>query len=115
MMEILAEIDTPSDLENELGELPDGLEQAYGRIADRLRLMKRPKERETARKILQWIGCAKTPLREEELLQALAIDSRLDDFKDGQTKVFRDVCKTCGPIIEVKDGFVNFVHFTAKE
>lgn len=66
------------------------------------------------RAILQWIACAQRPLREEEILQILAVEPGKPDFTKGR-KEFRDICRACGPIIEVHGGFIRFVHFSAKE
>lgn len=65
-------------------------------------------------KIMEWIGCANSSPKTEELLQALAIIPGQEDFLKGR-KVFRDILKLCGPIIEIENDVVQFVHFTAKE
>jgi hypothetical protein len=67
-----------------------------------------------ARKVMEWIGCANFTPTVEELLQALAITPGQKDFLKGR-KVFRDILKLCGPIIEIEKDAVQFVHFTAKE
>ncbi len=61
-----------------------------------------------------WVACATRSLREEELLQILVIDFGKNDFSRGW-KEYRNVCAACGPIVEVADGVVRFVHFSAKE
>jgi hypothetical protein len=61
-----------------------------------------------------WVTCAQRPLREEEIQQVLAIDVGESDFTRGP-KEWRIICEDCGPIIEVVDGIVQFVHFSAKE
>jgi hypothetical protein len=114
MMSIIREIDNPYEIETELDNLPDGLEQAYGRVLGRIKRFQRTKERKAARKILHWVGCARVPMREEELLQALVIQVGSPDFTAGQ-KVFRDICKTCGPILEIKEDRIQVVHFTVLE
>ena len=80
----------------------------YGRILSRI------KESQYAKKVLQWMVCAKTPLREAEVLQALLVKPLLTDFQK-QRKAWVDVQRECGPIIEIRDGVVRFVHFTAQE
>ncbi|OTB06435.1 hypothetical protein M426DRAFT_9573 [Hypoxylon sp. CI-4A] len=97
-----------------LKSLPDGLDSAYGRILDRIQVKLLPYLRTTVRTILQWVACAQRPLREEEMLQILAIELGQPDFTK-ERKQFRDVCKDCGPIIEINEGIIQFVHFTAKE
>jgi hypothetical protein len=87
----------------------------YGRLISRIEgKTTTPKLREVVRNILMWVACAARPLREEELLQILAIDIGKDDFTRGR-KDYRDICQACGPIIEVANGAVRFVHFSAKE
>ena len=63
---------------------------------------------------MEWIGCANFAPTIEELLQSLAITPGQKDFLKGR-KVFRDILKLCGPIIEVENDVFQFVHFTAKE
>ncbi|KAI0889136.1 uncharacterized protein GGS22DRAFT_153217 [Annulohypoxylon maeteangense] len=94
----------------DLPDLPDGLDEVYGRLLDRAR----EKNRRFVRPILQWVACAQRPLSEEEMLQALSIEPGQQDFTK-RRKQFLDICKMCGPIIEIKDGNIQFVHFSAKE
>ena len=87
---------------------------SYARILARIEQQLNSNERHMARKIMEWVGCAHFHLRVEELLQALAITAGQRDFLKGR-KVFRDILKLCGPIIEIENDIVQFVHFTAKE
>src|SRR5271170_3609403 len=87
---------------------------SYARILARIKQNLNSNERPMARKIMEWIGCANTSPKIEELLQALAITPGQEDFLKGR-KVFRDILKLCGPIIEIENNVVQFVHFTAKE
>jgi hypothetical protein len=87
---------------------------SYARIIARIEQRLNPKESLMARQALEWIGCANFPLTEQELLQALAIVPGQKDFLKGR-KIFRDILKLCGPIIEIEDDVFQFVHFTAKE
>jgi hypothetical protein len=87
---------------------------SYARILARIEQNLNSKERLMVRKIMEWIGCANFPLTVEELLQALAIIPGQDDFLKGR-KAFRDILKLCGPIIEIENNVVQFVHFTARE
>ena len=67
-----------------------------------------------ARNILGWIGCSPTPLTIWELEQALLVD-----VADLQSSVRvpsnLNLVELCGPIVEVIDEYVQFVHFTVKE
>jgi hypothetical protein len=87
---------------------------SYARIMARIEQRLTPKERLMARKVMEWIGCANFTPTVEELLQALAITPGQTDSLKGR-KVFRDILKLCGPIIEIENDAFQFVHFTAKE
>jgi hypothetical protein len=73
-----------------------------------------PAPKEKSRKILGWIGVSPVPLSLEELEQALVV--REGDLV-GSVRVYSrlNLVQLCGPIVEIVDGFVQFVHFTAKE
>lgn len=55
-----------------------------------------------------------TPLKVQEMLQIIAIEGGPADFAN-EPVAFRDIEEICSPIIEVRGGFLHFVHFTAKE
>jgi len=95
-------------------KIPDNITCRYGRIISRIEQKASRKLQIVIRRVLMWIACATRPLREEELLQALVIDAGDDDFTRGR-RDFRDIRRDCGPIIEVLDGAVRFVHSSAKE
>jgi hypothetical protein len=80
------------------------------RIADKISRQLRS----VARKVLEWITCGRRPLRKEELLQLLVIQEGTEDFTKGR-KDFQDIRRACGPVIEIEDGMVRFVHFSARE
>jgi hypothetical protein len=70
--------------------------------------------KEKARKLLGWIACSPTPLTVQELQYGLSIKA---DDREGRMRRLADlnVEKLCGPIVEVVDDYVQFVHFTVKE
>ncbi|KAI0840677.1 hypothetical protein F5Y06DRAFT_293941 [Hypoxylon sp. FL0890] len=105
---------TLHDIEEQMEDLPDGLDEVYGRLLVRIKTKLTRTLRTVARCILQWVACAQRPLREEEMLQILAVQPGQQDFTKGR-KEFRDICKVCGPIVEVNEGNIRFVHFSAKE
>ncbi|KAH6850548.1 hypothetical protein B0I37DRAFT_116504 [Chaetomium sp. MPI-CAGE-AT-0009] len=115
VLHVVKDYGTAEEIQDEVENLPDGLYKAYGRLISRIERKDVPnKLRGVIRRILMWIACATRPLREEELLQVLVIDIGADDFTRGR-KDYRDIRRDCGPIIEVLDGAVRFVHFSAKE
>ncbi|MCJ1311345.1 hypothetical protein MMC25_005016 [Agyrium rufum] len=103
-----------SEIESELRVLPESLEAAYDRILTRVNNLRPQNDRETARKLLGWVSCSPTPMTQQELQQALAIKK---DNEEGKMQVLAGLKldKLCGPIIEIVDGHVQLVHFTAKE
>ena len=72
------------------------------------------KQKAAAQTVLQWLTCALRPLREEELRQILVIDPKAAAFARGK-QYNADIRIECGPIIEIMEGIVRFVHFSAKE
>ncbi|KAI0847594.1 hypothetical protein F5Y00DRAFT_271106 [Daldinia vernicosa] len=103
VLQMIKDQGTLYDIEMQMENLPDGLDQAYGRLLDRMK-----------RGLTQALPCAPRPLREEEILQILVLEPGQSDFTKGR-KEFRDICRACGPIIELHGGFIRFVHFSAKE
>ena len=88
---------------------------SYGRIFSRINeWLPTQHAREKARKILGWIGCSLTPLTVQELEQALSIRiGDLNQIPRGYSTL--KLVRICGPVVEVVDNEVHFVHFTAKE
>ncbi|KEZ46617.1 hypothetical protein SAPIO_CDS0441 [Scedosporium apiospermum] len=114
IFQIAMDLGNVEDIRAEFAGLPQNLDEAYGRVLSRIRSSRVPNVREAARKVLSWVACQKRTLREEELLQILAIVPGTQDFTKGR-KDHRDILQACGPIIEIVDGFIHFVHFSAKE
>ncbi|KAL2267591.1 hypothetical protein VTJ83DRAFT_4868 [Remersonia thermophila] len=112
-MYIVKDCRTIPEIRDEVNNLPDGLDQAYGRVISAIERKMSPKLRAVARQTLMWIACARRMLREEELLQALVVDICKGDFTRGR-KDYRDIREACGPIIEVVNGVVRFAHFSVK-
>lgn len=68
---------------------------------------------EKARNVLGWIGCSPIPLSIREMEQVLCVTE--DPNRGARVSASLDVVQLCGPIVEVVDGLVRFVHFTVKE
>ncbi|KAH6641179.1 hypothetical protein F5144DRAFT_641977, partial [Chaetomium tenue] len=115
VLHVVKDLGTAEEIQAEVENLPGGLDKAYGWVISRIE--KKGGSNNlwgVIRRMLMWIACATRPLREEELLQALAVDVGAHDFTRGR-KDYRDIRHDCGPIIEVLDGVVRFTHFSAKE
>jgi len=67
-----------------------------------------------AKRVLEWVACSRVPLRREEIAQALMIKEG-DATLALERKLLQELKQLCGPIIEVQNDYVYFVHFTAKE
>ncbi|RHZ68337.1 hypothetical protein CDV55_105500 [Aspergillus turcosus] len=107
-------IDDVAEICEDLGILPEDLNDAYSRVLVRIDKLRPPSAREKARRILAWVGCSPTPLTVQEIEQALTIKPGSYEL---EKKVFAspNLYRLCGPIIEIVDGYVQFVHFTVKE
>jgi hypothetical protein len=63
--------------------------------------------------ILGWIGSSPIPMTRHEMEQALLVDSNSNAAPAVISTV--NFVRICGPIIEVVDEGLQFVHFTVKE
>ncbi|RYP19665.1 hypothetical protein DL765_003258 [Monosporascus sp. GIB2] len=107
-------LDTIDEVRDELKVLPTDLNDAYGRIF--LRINKRLPDfaRDKARRILGWVGCSPVPMTIQELEQALSICAGdYSQIPKGYSAL--NLARLCGPVVEVLDDEVQFVHFTAKD
>jgi hypothetical protein len=86
----------------------------YSRIVARIHKELRPNEGLEARTILELVGCSLYPLTNNEIRLAVSILGGFDPSK-GTRELFLDIIQRCGPIIELFQENVRFVHFTAKE
>jgi len=108
---------TEDDLESVVEQLPDGLEEAYGRILLRLGHLS-PPLRDRAYRILFWTCAAFRPVKLEEVTDGIALKpgqlvlSKASRVQNAQ----RDILDLCAPIVERRQGdIVELVHFSARE
>ncbi|KAJ8067481.1 hypothetical protein OCU04_004825 [Sclerotinia nivalis] len=94
--------------------LPEGLDEAYGRILQRIN-NSNDFSRRTSVRILKWMACSYRKLKPFELQDGLAFypgNTVLDD----STKLSIHVLDQCKPLIEQgPSGAIDFVHFSARE
>ena len=105
------------DFEASIEQLPDGLEEAYGAILDRIRKLDRSLK-DRAFKILFWLCTSYCPLKEHEVADGITLRpgqenldrrTRITDFK-------KHILDVCAPIIQRSpNGTLDLVHFSAKE
>lgn len=106
-----------ADLEGAVNRLPDGLDEAYGRIVSRIRNLN-PTEKDRAFRILFWVCTAYRPVTIDEVADGIAL-------KPGQTalnkktrsqNVDRHILDVCAPFLERSSrGVLDMVHFSAQE
>lgn len=86
----------------------------YGRILERISHGLSSLERTQAEAIFEWVSCSVVPVRTVEIQLALSVANDRDPFH-GCRESLLDVVRRCGPILEVLDEHIYFVHFSAKE
>ncbi|KAK6062398.1 zinc finger protein [Seiridium cupressi] len=118
VMENLFEQTSQEKLLAELERFPDGLDEAYGRIVSRILDTQTATRRGDSLKLLEWLVCAKRPIKWYEIQGALCIDLQNDSGRevDIQARRFRETPKDlCASLVKFrKDQTVEFVHPTAK-
>ncbi|KAF4944315.1 hypothetical protein FSARC_14704 [Fusarium sarcochroum] len=116
ILDDLEQMSSIEEIRQELRALPNDLTDAYHRIFVRINNQKAPL-REKCRKVLGWIGCAPVPLTTFEMEQALSVDLSAVKERNGLPQLFLPInfVLLCGPIIEIVDDKVQFVHFTVHE
>ncbi|KAL4809144.1 hypothetical protein BDV18DRAFT_151222 [Aspergillus unguis] len=106
-------MDDIGEIREYLKVLPEDLDGVYARVLARIEKL-RPHIRDKARAVLGWVGCAPTPLTIQEIQHVLSIrPGDLEPSKPVSAKP--NLNHLCGPIVEVVDDRVEFVHFTVKE
>jgi hypothetical protein len=70
--------------------------------------------KEKARKLIGWIGCSPISLTIQELEQAVTVTTQ--GVKGNGLVLSRlDIARICGPVVEIVNDYVQFVHFTVQE
>ncbi|KAL8837871.1 MAG: hypothetical protein Q9170_002346 [Blastenia crenularia] len=119
ILDNLLDQDCSEDLEEELNSeiLPNGIDQAYARILDRMQRKNQSKRRWDRAKVgLDILTVATRSLKVHEIQGALSIrlEDRSIDFEKRRSVI--PIEELLGPLVEVHvDGSVNFVHPTARE
>jgi hypothetical protein len=107
-------MDDVDSIKDSLRTFPEDLDEAYDRVFRRICSLRPPVRAEKAQRLLGWVGCSPCTMTKQELEALLLI--RENDF-DGCNGVISETqaIKDCGPLLEVLDDYVQFVHFTVKE
>ncbi|KAF5697667.1 NACHT domain-containing protein [Fusarium globosum] len=108
-VEMLQDLDSIRD---QLSVLPEGLDEAYERILQRITKYPSSAQKQ-CKKILSWIACAPVQITRHEMEQVLII--KTDHRSVPPVRSTLNTLPLCGPLVEVEDENLKFVHFTVKE
>ncbi|KAE8378971.1 NACHT domain protein [Aspergillus bertholletiae] len=115
ILDNVGEIQTIGEIRRELDVIPNDLDAAYQRIFQRINNMD-PRRREERRKVLGWVGCAPIPMTISEMEQALLVNPDPDCSIHVPASIIQKAfLEMCGPLLEIVDGKLQFVHFTVRQ
>ncbi|KAI1629298.1 hypothetical protein EDD37DRAFT_616633 [Exophiala viscosa] len=117
VMENLHEQDTLEDLRPQFSpdNFPEGFDQAYARILDRISKDINPGRLATARKILGLMICAKRPLKWHEIQCALSTNAADGTVDFAQRRSRTHIREICGSLInDISGDRLELVHSTAR-
>jgi ankyrin repeat protein len=107
------------DIRQVLRSLPRDLNETYARILEKIIEHRKP---DVAKKILNWIACARRPLRLDELGEAISFEAGDTLWDQGRRRFpisLTRMLQNCGNIVTVthsEDGdVIQIVHYTAFE
>lgn len=105
------------EFENAINQLPEGLDEAYGRIRSRIdSLHQVPRQR--AFSILYWVCAARRPISLHEVADGIVLHSGQISLnrRTRSNNPRRDIVELCAPLLEgLENGVLDLVHFSAKE
>jgi hypothetical protein len=101
------------EVEEQLLNLPKGLDESYDRIISQID----ERRHDDARKLLQWLAFSVRPLELAELVEVVAVDFRSRDLPwfDCSRRYYdaRDVVRVCSGFISIAQGIdTTIVHET---
>ena len=105
---------SPREVEEQLQDLPKGLDESYDRIIDQID----ERRHDDARKLLQWLAFAVRPLELAELAEVVAVDFRSQDLPwfDRGRRYYdaRDVGRVCSGFISIAEGIDTTIFHDAQ-
>ena len=106
------------EFENAINQLPEGLDEAYGRILSRIDSLRPAQLRQRAFSILYWVCAARRPISLHEVADGIVLhpSQTVLNRRTRSNNPNRDIIELCAPLMEkLKDGVLDLVHFSAKE
>ncbi|KAH8587407.1 hypothetical protein B0O99DRAFT_733524 [Bisporella sp. PMI_857] len=115
VLQSLEQCHSIQELKNAVETLPDGLEEAYGRILQHIMKELGERDCQKAIRILQWVACSFRVMKSYEIQDGIVLCVS-GSVLDQNSKLLDGFWELCKPLIE--DGPKNtldFVHYSAKE
>ena len=106
-----------SEFENAINQLPEGLDEAYGRILLRIEKLS-AQLRQRAFRILYWVCVARRPILLHEVADGIVLHpgQTILSRKTRSSNPSKDIIGICAPFLEsLENGVLDLVHFSAKE
>ncbi|KAJ9503773.1 hypothetical protein H2202_000912 [Exophiala xenobiotica] len=104
-----------AELRKTADELPRGIEEAYGRILQRVTKEMDAKEYAKAIRILEWLACSCRLMKMREVQDGIVFHAN-NMVLDDETKLSPAVLDLCKPLIEEgPNKTIDFVHYSAKQ
>ena len=106
------------DFENAINQLPEGFDEAYGRILTRIESLRPAQLRQRAFSILYWVCAARRPIAIHEVADGIVLHpgQTILNRRNRSTNTNRDIVELCAPLLQgFTNGVVDLVHFSAKE
>ncbi|KAK2791961.1 hypothetical protein FQN51_001975 [Onygenales sp. PD_10] len=110
---------SPKAIRTALKNLPSGSDAYDAAYQD---IMKRvenqlPDQAKLAKRVLSWIVCARRPLKQTELLHALAVEPHEHEFDKSNLSDVSTIISPCAGLVTVdeKSSIIRLIHYTTQE
>jgi len=113
---LLARQRTRNNVRSALERLPDGLDDVYDAVIDRIKSQSSD-DTSLALKILSWITYAKVPLGAAVLQHAVVVTENIRDISDDDLIDVEDLVSVCAGIVTVdrESGIIRLIHYTTQK
>lgn len=115
LLDDLASKFSEQEVLNALQSIPEGLDALFVTILSRLKATRKVSEQRFSRHVLTWLTCASWPLTLVVLFEALKLEYRKESFIYTIESVQGAIERSCGPLVKIRSGMVQLIHFSAKE
>ncbi|KUJ09937.1 uncharacterized protein LY89DRAFT_723790 [Mollisia scopiformis] len=117
VLKSLEDCGSQDELRYAMSTLPEGLDQAYGRILQRILKDLKEEDSRKAFRILEWITCSFRLMKVHEIQDGIVMYRKDTELNEGSKLVDASFLNLCKPLVELnpKNNTVDFVHFSAKE